>query len=55
MNIILSMLIGIGKRLVSEVLFTKLFIIAGDALVKSSKNELDDKVFKAVKEQLGHD
>ena len=40
------------KGLVSEKLIKKIVLLFGDLLVKSSKNKLDDKVWKQVRKLL---
>ena len=45
-------IVGILKSLFSESLLKTILAALGDHLVKSSKNQLDDKIWAKVKEKL---
>jgi hypothetical protein len=47
------LLLGIVKSLVTEALFKRVVLIALKALVKSTKNTLDDELVKPVADALG--
>jgi len=49
---ILLMLAKIGKSLLTEYVFKQLFLAAGNALVASTKNELDDNLWAPVRDTL---
>lgn len=49
---ILSILVGLGSRLVTEKVIKEVTLILLEKLVKSTKNELDDELFKPVAEEL---
>ena len=50
---VLKILISIGMKLVTEAFVTEALLIIFEKLVKSSKNDLDDKIFEAVKKGVG--
>ena len=43
----------ITKTFLTEAMLKKLLIVLGDYLVASSKNKLDDKLWKQVRSRLG--
>lgn len=47
-----SIIIGLLKKLFNEDTLKAILVALGDQLVKSSKNELDDKIWAKVKEKL---
>ena len=49
---VLSILIGLGTRLVTEKVIKEVALILLRKLVKSTKNDLDDKLLKPVEEEL---
>ncbi len=47
-----SLIIGMLKNFFSEDVLKAILVALGDYLVKSSKNELDDKIWEKVKQKL---
>lgn len=48
-----SVLLSCLKALITEKLFTELFIMAGEQLAKSTKNKYDDKLIEELKAKKG--
>lgn len=52
MNVLLSLLVSILKRLATEMFLSRIVVYLLWELAKSSENELDDKIVKTIAETL---
>ena len=53
MNVLLSILLSIGTKFLTEKFVTRVSVLLLDKLAKSTENDLDDKLVQEVKRAVG--